>query len=148
MFSGLHDLSRAATIQARGYDKIKMVMLKKPDLANLSTLLRPMGQLCLEGAPVETPKGPQTHGPVGTSADGGSKYPPIRIISGGRTRFQCSFPKCTVSRFSWGAVDAHVRRDHTGWRYGPCSTCKTFYSFNKDSFKNHKTKCENKNVGK
>ena len=73
---------------------------------------------------------------VPTVVDSGTPklYPTSSINTLGIRIFEC--PVCESTFRNHGTADAHIRKEHTKMKYGPCTKCG-FTSWNGDSFHAH-----------
>ena len=126
-------------MQAREMAVLEEIVGKYPDLAGLAEIVKPTKNV-IDKTPVPTaPSQPPVPKEVPTVVDLGAKklYPFSYINTFGIRIFQC--PVCESTFRNHGTADAHIHKEHTKMKYGPCTKCG-FTSLNGDSFQAHSKK--------
>ena len=132
-------IRKADEMQARGMAVLKEIVGKYPDLAGLAEIVKP-AKTVMDKTPVPTaPSQSTVPKEVPTVVDSGTPklYPSSSINTLGIRIFKC--PVCESTFRSHGTADAHIRKEHTKMKYGPCTKCG-FTSWNGDSFRAHSNK--------
>ena len=118
---------------------LEEIVGKYPDLASLAEVVKPAKNV-LDKTPVSaTPSQPPVPKEVPTVADldAPKLYPSSHINTLGITIFKC--PVCESTFQNHGTADAHIHKEHTKMKHGPCTKCG-FTSWNGDSFWAHSKK--------
>ena len=135
----LWTIRKADEMRARGMAVLEEIVGKYPDLASLAEIVKP-AKILLDKTPVPAkPSQPMVPKEVSTVADlGASKlYPSSHINTLGIRIFKC--PVCESTFRNHGTAEAHICKEHTKMKYGPCTKCG-FTSWNGDSFWAHSKK--------
>ena len=105
----------------------------------LAEIVKP-AKMVMDQTPVPTaPSQSTVPKEVTTVVDSGTPklYPSSSINTLGIRIFEC--PVCKSTFRNHGTADAHIRKEHTKMKYGPCTKCG-FTSWNGDSFHAHSKK--------
>ena len=138
-------IRKADEMRAKGMAVLEEIVGKYPDLAGLAEIIKPAKNVIdKEKTPVTTSPSPSPSQPpmpkeAATVVASGSQklYPSSHINTLGIRIFQC--PACEKTFRNHGTADAHIRKEHTKIKYGPCTHCG-FTSWNGDSFWAHSKK--------
>ena len=166
LYSGYNDVSKGIRLVARGFDKVKAVLAKRPNLRNLHKVFAKFLP-AMPSTPDSWQVAPYTRPAAATPAEARPTISKAKVrdreivlpqeyIPGNYSRpevFTDELKKpcrptdnptkygcrvCEIKPFdSWGKCDKHIRECHRGWKYGPCPQCELFYSWNRDSFTRH-----------
>ena len=126
-------------MQARGMAVLEEIVGKYPDLVGLAEIVKPAKNV-IDKTPVTTspPQPPMPkEGPTVVNLGSQKLYPSSHINTFGIRIFQC--PACERTCRNHGTTDAHICKEHTKIKYGPCTKCG-FTSWNGDSFLAHSKK--------
>ena len=139
LYGAMHPIRKVDEMQARGMAVLEEIVGKHPDLAGLAEIVKPTKNV-IDKTPVPTvPSQPLVPKEVPIVVDLGAKklYPPSYINTLGIRIFQC--PVCESTFRNHGTAHAHIHKEHTKMKYGPCTKCG-FISWNGDSFQAHSKK--------
>ena len=132
-------IRKADEMWARGVAVLEEIVGRYPDLVGLAEIVKP-AKTVMDQTPVPTtssqsavPKEVPTAGVSGTQ----KLYPSSSINNLGIRIFKC--PICESTFRNHGTADAHIHKEHTKMKYGPCTKCG-FTSWNGDSFCTHSKK--------
>lgn len=128
----LTNIDMGHKLVSSGTEKIRDIIACSPSLEKLSLLLGCVQQtdpnlLALVKKESEIP------------LTGGASVPDYLKPKKVDGKYLCKV--CNITVRSWAGCDSHIRRAHTNIKYGPCRKCRTFFSTNYDSFRNHEKKC-------
>ena len=132
-------IRKADEMRARGMAVLEEIVGKYPDLRGLAEIVKPTKNI-IDKTPVPTaPSQPLVPKEVPTIVDLGTTklYPSSHINTLGIRIFKC--PVCESTFRNHGTADAHIHKEHTKIKYGPCTKCG-FTSWNGDSFWAHSKK--------
>ena len=132
-------IRKADEMWARGMSVLEEIVGRYPDLAGLAEIVKPTKNV-MDKTPVPTaPSQSTAPKEVPTVVDSGTPklYTSSSINTLGIRIFKC--PVCESTFRNHGTADAHIHKEHTKMRYGPCTKCG-FTSWNGDSFCTHSKK--------
>ena len=136
LLEAMRTIRKADEMQARGMAVLEEIVGRYPDLVGLAEIVKP-AKTVMDQTPVPStssqsavPKEVPTAGVSGTQ----KLYPSSSINTFGIRIFKC--PICESTFRNHGTADAHIRKEHTKMKYGPCTKCG-FTSWNGDSFRAH-----------
>ena len=132
----MHTIRKVDEMWARRMAVLEEIVGKYPDLAGLAEIVKPTKNV-MDKTPVPTaPSQPPVPKEVPTVVDLGTKklYLSLYINTLGIRIFKC--PGCESTFRNHGMADAHIHKEHTKMKYGPCTKCG-FTSWNGDSFQAH-----------
>ena len=135
----MQTIRKADEMWARGVAVVEEIVGRYPDLAGLAEIVKP-AKTVMDKTPVPTtPSQSTVPKEVPTVVDSGTPklYPLSSINTLGIRIFEC--PVCESTFRNHGTADAHIRKEHTKMKYGPCTKCG-FTSWNGDSFCAHSKK--------
>ena len=138
---GLSLAEKGHQLLAKGCTKIRNAIFRMPSLHKLSGLLEIIKTTDpdLVVAANKTSKLPQTQ-----SNSLPSIYKPKLVNLEEDTKSKSRQFRCRICERDFGSYvgcDSHIRREHTGIKYGPCPKC-SFTSTAYDSFNRHLIKCD------
>ena len=139
LLGAMRTIRKADEMWARGVAVVEEIVGRYPDLAGLAEIVKPAKTL-MDKTPVPTaPSQSTVPKEVPTVVDSGAPklYPSSSINTLGIRIFEC--PVCQSTFRNHGTADAHIRKEHTKMKYGPCTKCG-FTSWNGDSFRAHSKK--------
>ena len=139
LLGAMRTIRKADEMQARGVAVVEEIVGRYPDLAGLAEIVKP-AKTVMDQTPVPTaPSQSTVPKEVPTVVDSGTPklYPSSSINTLGIRIFEC--PVCKSTFRNHGTADAHIRKEHTKIKYGPCTKCG-FTSWNGDSFRAHSKK--------
>ena len=139
LLGAMHTIRKADEMQARGMAVLEEIVGRYPDLVGLAEIVKPTKNV-MDKTPVPTtPSQSTVPKEVPTAVDSGTQklYPSSSINTLGIRIFKC--PVCESTFRNHGTADAHIRKEHTKMKYGPCTKCG-FTSWNGDSFRAHSKK--------
>ena len=139
LLGAIHTIRKADEMQAKGMAVLEEIVGKYPDLVGLAEIIKPAKNV-IDKTPVTTsPSQPPMPKEAATVVNLGSQklYPSSHINTLGIRIFQC--PACEKTFRNHGTADAHIHKEHTKIKYGPCTNCG-FTSWNGDSFWAHSKK--------
>ena len=139
LLGAMRTIRKADEMQARGVAVVEEIVGRYPDLAGLAEIVKP-AKTVMDQTPVPTaPSQSTVPKEVTTVVDSGTPklYPSSSINTLGIRIFEC--PVCKSTFRNHGTADAHICKEHTKIKYGPCTKCG-FTSWNGDSFRAHSKK--------
>ena len=139
LLGAMRTIRKADEMQATGVAVVEEIVGRYPDLAGLAEIVKP-AKTVMDQTPVPTaPSQSTVPKEVPTVVDSGTPklYPSSSINTLGIRIFEC--PVCESTFRNHGTADAHIRKEHTKIKYGPCTKCG-FTSWNGDSFRAHSKK--------
>ena len=139
LLGAIRTIRKADEMRARGMAVLEEIVGKYPDLRGLAEIVKPTKNI-IDKTPVPAaPSQPLVPKEVPTTVDLGTTklYPSSHINTLGIRIFKC--PVCESTFRNHGTADAHIRKEHTKIKYGPCTKCG-FTSWNGDSFRAHSKK--------
>ena len=139
LLGAMRTIRKADEMQARGVAVVEEIVGRYPDLAGLAEIVKP-AKMVMDQTPVPTaPSQSTVPKEVPTVVDSGTPklYPSSSINTLGIRIFEC--PVCESTFRNHGTADAHIHKEHTKIKYGPCTKCG-FTSWNGDSFRAHSKK--------
>ena len=139
LLGAMRTIRKADEMWARGVAVVEEIVGRYPDLAGLAEIVKP-AKMVMDQTPVPTaPSQSTVPKEVPTVVDSGTPklYPSSSINTLGIRIFEC--PVCESTFRNHGTADAHIRKEHTKIKYGPCTKCG-FTSWNGDSFRAHSKK--------
>ena len=134
LLGAMHTIRKADEMQARGMAVLEEIVGRYPDLVGLAEIVKPTKNV-MDKTPVPTtPSQSTVPKEVPTVVDSGTPklYPSSSINTLGIRIFRC--PVCESTFRNHGTADAHIHKEHTKMKYGPCTKCG-FTSWNGDSFR-------------
>ena len=135
----MRTIRKADEMWARGVAVVEEIVGRYPDLVGLAEIVKP-AKMVMDQTPVPTaPSQSTVPKEVPTVVDSGTPklYPSSSINTLGIRIFK--FPVCKSTFRNHGTADAHIHKEHTKIKYGPCTKCG-FTSWNGDSFRAHSKK--------
>ena len=139
LLGAMRTIRKADEMWARGVAVVEEIVGRYPDLAGLAEIVKP-AKTVMDQTPVPTtPSQSTVPKEVPTVVDSGTPklYPSSSINTLGIRIFEC--PVCESTFRNHGTADAHIHKEHTKIKYGPCTKCG-FTSWNGDSFCAHSQK--------
>ena len=139
LLEAMHTIRKVDEMWTRGMAVLEEIVGKYPDLAGLAEIVKPTKNV-IDKTPVPTtPSQPPVPKEVPTVVDLGTKklYPSSYMNTLDIRILQC--PVCESTFRNHGTADAHIYKEHTKMKYGPCTKCG-FTSWNGDSFWAHSKK--------
>ena len=139
LLGAMQTIRKADEMQARGVEVVEEIVGRYPDLVGLAEIVKP-AKTVMDKTPVPTtPSQSTVPKEVPTVVDSGTPklYPSSSINTLGIRIFEC--PVCESTFRNHGTADAHIHKEHTKMKYGPCTKCG-FTSWNGDSFRAHSKK--------
>ena len=139
LLGAMQTIRKADEMWARGVAVVEEIVGRYPDLVGLAEIVKP-AKTVMDKTPVPTtPSQSTVPKEVPTVVDSGTPklYPSSSINTLGIRIFEC--PVCESTFRNHGTADAHIRKEHTKMKYGPCTKCG-FTSWNGDSFRAHSKK--------
>ena len=139
LLGAMQTIRKADEMRARGVAVVEEIVGRYPDLVGLAEIVKP-AKTVMDQTPVPTvPSQSTVPKEVPTVVDSGTPklYPSSSINTLGIRIFEC--PVCESTFRNHGTADAHIRKEHTKMKYGPCTKCG-FTSWNGDSFRAHSKK--------
>ena len=139
LLGAMQTIRKADEMWARGVAVVEEIVGRYPDLAGLAEIVKP-AKTVMDQTPVPTaPSQSTVPKEVPTVVDSGTPklYPSSSINTLGIRIFEC--PVCESTFRNHGTADAHIHKEHTKMKYGPCTKCG-FTSWNGDSFRAHSKK--------
>ena len=139
LLGAMHTIRKADKMWARGMTVLEEIVGKYPNLAGLAEIVKPTKNVIDKTLVPTTPSQPPVPKEVPTVVDLGAKilYLSSYINTLGIRIFQ--YPVCESTFRNHGTADAHIHKEHTKMKYGPCTKCG-FTSWNGDSFRAHPKK--------
>ena len=135
----MRTIRKADEMWATGVAVVEEIVGRYPDLAGLAETVKP-AKTVMDQTPVPTaPSQSTVPKEVPTVVDSGTPklYPSSSINTLGIRILEC--PVCKSTFRNHGTADAHIHKEHTKIKYGPCTKCG-FTSWNGDSFRAHSKK--------
>ena len=135
----MRTIRKADEMWATGVAVVEEIVGRYPDLAGLAEIVKP-AKTVMDQTPVPTaPSQSTVPKEVPTVVDSGTPklYPSSSINTLGIRILKC--PVCKSTFRNHGTADAHIHKEHTKIKYGPCTKCG-FTSWNGDSFRAHSKK--------
>ena len=139
LLGAMRTIRKADEMLARGVTVVEEIVGRYPDLAGLAEIVKP-AKTVMDQTPVPTAPSQSTvpkEVPTVVDSDTPKLYPSSSINALGIRIFEC--PVCESTFRNHGTADAHIRKEHTKIKYGPCTKCG-FTSWNGDSFRAHSKK--------
>ena len=139
LLGAMQTIRKADEMWARGVAVVEEIVGRYPDLVGLAEIVKP-AKTVMDQTPVPTmPSQSTVPKEVPTVVDSGTPklYPSSSINTLGIRIFEC--PVCESTFRNHGTADAHIHKEHTKMKYGPCTKCG-FTSWNGDSFRAHSKK--------
>ena len=139
LLGAMRTIRKADEMRAQGVAVVEEIVGRYPDLAGLAEIVKPE-KMVMDQTPVPTtPSQSTVPKEVPTVVDSGKPklYPSSSINTLGIRIFEC--PVCESTFRNHGTADAHICKEHTKIKYGPCTKCG-FTSWNGDSFRAHSKK--------
>ena len=139
LLGAMRTIRKADEMQASGVAVVEEIVGRYPDLVGLAEIVKP-AKMVMDQTPVPTtPSQSTVPKEVPTVVDSGAPkiYPSSSINTLGIRIFE--YPVCQSTFRNHGTADAHIRKEHTKMKYGPCTKCG-FTSWNGDSFRAHSKK--------
>ena len=139
LLGAMRTIRKADEMWARGMAVVEEIVGRYPDLVGLAEIVKP-AKTVMDQTPVPTaPSQSTVPKEIPTVVDSGTLklYPSLSINTLGIRIFKC--PACESTFRYHGTADAHIHKEHTKMKYGPCTKCG-FTSWNGDSFRAHSKK--------
>ena len=123
LLGAMQTIRKADEMWARGVAVVEEIVGRYPDLAGLAEIVK-SAKTVMDQTPVPTtPSQSTVPKEVPTVVDSGTPklYPSSSINTLGIRIFKC--PVCESTFRNHGTADAHIRKEHTKMKYGPCTKC-------------------------
>ena len=139
LLGAMHTIRKADEMWARGMAVLEEIVGRYPDLVGLAEIVKPTKNVMDKTPVTTTPSQSTVPKEVPTVVDSGTPklYPSSSINTLGIRIFRC--PVCESTFRNHGTADAHIRKEHTKMKYGPCTKCG-FTSWNGEGFRAHSKK--------
>ena len=139
LLGAMRTIRKADEMWAMGVAVVEEIVGRYPDLVGLAEIVKPAKTVMNKTPVPTTPSQSTVPKEVPTVVDSGTPklYPSSSINTLGIRIFKC--PVCESTFRNHGTADAHIHKEHTKIKYGPCTKCG-FTSWNGDSFRAHSKK--------
>ena len=140
LLHGLTLSQKGHALLSKGCEQIKTAIIGNPSLHKIGALLEIINVTdpSLVAQATSRAKIPQT-----AQSSKPACYKPLKITHGEfKGQYRCRI--CSHCFGSYVGCDSHIRKTHSGVKYGPCPACQQFTTTCLDSWRKHKRVCGEK----